>query len=223
VQEHARRGGLSRSLEARLGKFVDAETIKARVAQKAYRKKPLVNTQQLWQEYTAERDARRKLDETKRALIRAETIERIGAAKMDAANRRLTARLLFKGLARQANCFAINVALGHTIRAIYPHADQQYQDLAKQTRRLSWLDWLQAKAENGRADALEALRRARRSSPVPKSLTPANPIARYQPGVPGSSGYQSKVQSSRRWQGMPSAAMRQEFTSTIRIELLTKW
>ena len=173
------------ALEARLGKFVDAETIKARAAQKAYRKKPLVNPEQLWQEYTAERDARRKLDETKRALIRAETIERIGAAKKDAANRRFTARLLFKGLARKANCFAINVALGHTIRAIYRHADQQYQDLAKQTRQLSWLDWLQAKAENGRADALEALRRARRSSPVPKCLTPASQSRNTSPAPQG--------------------------------------
>jgi hypothetical protein len=162
------------ALETRLGKFVDAQTINARAAQKAYRKKPLVNTQQLWREYTAERDARRAIYESKHALIRAETIQRIGAAKKDAANRRFTARLLFKGFARKANCFAISVALGRTIRAIYRHADQQYKDLARETRQLSWLDWLQAKAENGRADVLEALRRARRSSPMPKCLTPAN-------------------------------------------------
>jgi len=162
------------ALEARLGKFVDAKSIKASAAQKAYGKKPLIDPEQLWQEYTAERDARRKLDETKRALIRAETIERIAAAKKDAASRRFAARLLFKGVARKANCFAINVALKQTIRAIYHHAKLQYQDLAGETRQLSWLDWLQAKAENGRADALEALRRARRSSPMPKCLAPAN-------------------------------------------------
>ena len=162
------------ALEARLGKFVDAESIKARAAQKAYGKKPLINPEQLWQEYTAERDARRKLDETERALIRAETIERTQAAKKDAANRRFAARLLFKGVARKANCFAINVALKQTIRAIYRHAKLQYQDLARETRQLSWLDWLQTKAENGRADTLEALRRARRSSPMPKCLVPAD-------------------------------------------------
>jgi hypothetical protein len=162
------------ALEARLGKFVDAESIKARAARKAYGKKPLINPEQLWQEYTAERDARRKLDETERALIRAETIERTQAAKKDAANRRFAARLLFKGVARKANCFAINVALKQTIRAIYRHAKLQYQDLARETRQLSWLDWLQTKAENGRTDTLEALRRARRSSPMRKCLVPAD-------------------------------------------------
>jgi hypothetical protein len=131
------------ALEARLGKFIDSQSIKTRAAQKAYRKKPLVNTQQLWREYTAERDARRAVYESKRALIRAEAVQRIGAAKKDAANRRFTARLLFKGFARKANCFAISVALGRTIRAIYRHADQQYKVLARETRQLSWLDWLQ--------------------------------------------------------------------------------
>jgi hypothetical protein len=164
------------ALEARLGKFVDAETVQTRAAQRAYRKKPLqrVNTEELWREYIAERDARRALYETKRAMIQAETGERIRVAKNDAANRRLSARLLFKGVARQANCFAINFALGRTIRAIYRHADQQQQNLALETRQLSWLDWLQAKAENGRADALQAFRSARRSAPIPKHLTPAN-------------------------------------------------
>jgi hypothetical protein len=107
-------------------------------------------------------------------LIRAEITERIRAAKKDASDKRFTARLLFKGFARKANCFAINFALGQTIRAIYRHADQQYKDLAQQTRQLSWLDWLQAKAADGRGDALQALRRARRSAPMPKTLTPAN-------------------------------------------------
>jgi hypothetical protein len=164
------------ALEARLGKFVDAETVQTRAAQKAYRKKPLerVNTEELWREYTAEREARRAVYEAKRALIRAETAERVRAAKNDAAKRRLAARLLFKGVARQANCFAINIALGRTIRAIYRHADRQYQTLALETRNLSWLDWLREKAQNGRDDALEALRRARRSSPMPKCLTPAD-------------------------------------------------
>jgi hypothetical protein len=164
------------TLEARLGKFVDAETIKAREAQIAYRKKPLrrARTQQLWTEYVGERDTRRDLKEAKLALIRAETAERIRAAKNDAANRRLTAKLLFKGVARQANCFAINIALRRTIRAIHRHADQQYRNLTQETRQLTWLDWLQAQAEKGRTDALEALRAARRSSPFPKSLIPAN-------------------------------------------------
>ena len=162
------------ALEARIGKFVDAETIKRKAAQKAYRKTPLVNAQQLWSEYTAERDALRELYEAKRALIRAETGERIRAAKKDAADRRFTARLLFKGFARKANCFAINIVLGRTIRAIYRHADQQYKNLAHQTRQLSWLDWLQLKAQNGRAEALEALRRARRPGSMPKCLTPVN-------------------------------------------------
>jgi hypothetical protein len=158
------------ALEARLGKFVDAETVKARAAQRAYRKKPRVNTEELWREYTAQRDARRALYEAKHALIRAETDERIRAAKNDAANRRLAARLLFKGVARQANCFAINVALKRTIRAIHRHADEQYRYLTQENRQLTWLDWLQAEAEKGRADALQALRAARRSSPFPKSL-----------------------------------------------------
>jgi len=163
------------ALEARLGKFVDAETIR-RKAQQAYKKKPLqrVKTQELWVEYTAERNTRRELHKAKRALIRAETSERIRVAKNDAANRRLTARLLFKGVARQANCFAINIALGRTIHAIHRHADDQYRHLAQKTRRLTWLDWLQAEAEKGRADALEALRATRRASPFPKTLIPVN-------------------------------------------------
>src|SRR5215472_18861238 len=101
-------------------------------------------------------------------------IFRIRAAKNDAANRRLAARLLFKGVARQANCFAINVALKRTIRAIHRHADEQYRHLTHENRQLTWLDWLQAEAEKGRADALQALRAARCSSPFPKSLVPVS-------------------------------------------------
>jgi hypothetical protein len=86
----------------------------------------------------------------------------------------LSARLLFKGVARQANCFAINFALGRTMRAIYRHADQQYQNPALETRQLSWLDWLQAQAKKGRADALQALRSTRRSAPIPTHLAPVN-------------------------------------------------
>jgi hypothetical protein len=162
------------ALEARLGRFVDAQTIHRQAAQRAYKNKPLqpVKTQELWTEYVAERNTRRAINDAKRALIRAETGERIRAAKNDAANRRLMARMLFKGVARQANCFAINIALGRTIRAIHRHADEQYRNLAQQTRQLSWLDWLQVQAENSRADALEALRAARRLSPFPKSLVP---------------------------------------------------
>src|SRR4029077_20973690 len=122
---------------------------KARAAQRAYRKKPRVNTEELWREYTAQRDVRRALYETKHALIRAETGERIRAAKNDAANRRLAARLLFKGVARQANCFAINVALKRTIRAIHRHADEQYRQLAQDNPQKTWLDWLQAEAKKG--------------------------------------------------------------------------
>src|SRR5262249_1190374 len=56
------------ALEARLGKFVDVETVKARAAQKAYRKRPRGNTEKLWRGYTAERDARRALYGTQRGL-----------------------------------------------------------------------------------------------------------------------------------------------------------
>ena len=181
------------ALEARLGKFVDAETVKARAAQRAYRKKPRVNTEELWREYTAQRDARRALYETKHVLIRAETAERIRAAKNDAANRRLAARLLFKGVARQANCFAINVALKRTIRAIHRHADEQYRHLTQENRQLTWLDWLQAEAEKGRADALQALRAARRSSPFPKSLVP---VSQARDNSPASHGAQVTKQGA---------------------------
>jgi hypothetical protein len=162
-------------LESRLGKFVDAGTIKAK-AQKAYEKKALhrVNTDQLWREYVAQRDARSALYQSKHALIRSETAERVRAAKNDASNRRLTAKLLFRGVARKANCFAINFALGRTLRAIYRDARQRYQNLTEETRQLSWLDWLQLEAEKGRSDALQALRAARRAPAIPNTLTPAN-------------------------------------------------
>jgi len=164
------------ALEARLGKFVDAQTIQ-RQAQRAYRKKPIqqrARTQQLWNEYKAERDTRRAINDAKRILIRTQTNERIRAAKNDAANQRLTARLLFRGVARQANCFAINIALGRTIRAIHQDAGEQYRKLGQETRQFTWLDWLQNRAAKGRTDALEALRSARRSNPFPKDLIPLN-------------------------------------------------
>jgi hypothetical protein len=162
-------------LESRLGKFVDAGTIKAK-AQKAYEKKALhrVNTDQLWREYVAQRDARSALYQSRHAFIRSETAERVRAAKNDASNRRLTAKLLFKGLARKANCFAINFALGRTLQAIYRDARQRYQNLTEETRQLSWLDWLQLEAEKGRSDALQALRAARRAPAIPNTLTPPN-------------------------------------------------
>jgi Relaxase/Mobilisation nuclease domain len=174
------------ALESRLGKFVDAEAIQAK-AEKAYTKTPLhrIDTQALWREYTAERDTRRALYTTRHAVIRAETAARIRAAKRDAAARRFDAKLLFKGFARKANCFAVNIALGRTIRDIYRHANQQRQALAHETRQSSWLDWLQCQAQNGRVDALQALRACRRSALAPKHLSPANQSRDNTPEPPG--------------------------------------
>src|SRR5262245_47232269 len=54
-----------------------------------------------------------------------------GFGQNDAANRRLAARLLFKGVARQANCFAINVALKRTILGVESfRADVPLRDVA---------------------------------------------------------------------------------------------
>jgi len=173
------------ALEARLGNFIDAAD-KAK-AKRAYEKKPIskVDTAQLWREYTVQREARSALYQARHALIRSEIAERVRAAKNDASMRRLTAKLLFKGFARKANCFAINVALGRTLRAIYRNARHQYRGLADQTRQSSWLDWLRAEAEKGRADALQALRAVRRAPATPNTLSPADHSLNASPASPG--------------------------------------
>ena len=49
----------------------------------------------------------------------------------------------------------------HRHRAVNAQIREKQRSLCDDTRQLSWIDWLQHQATNGRTDALEALRVAR--------------------------------------------------------------
>jgi hypothetical protein len=70
-------------------------------------------------------------------------------------------KMTLKGAGRRVAYGAVQSELRQAIGAVNARIREERRALCGNTRQLTWVDWLQQQAANGRNDALEALRVAR--------------------------------------------------------------
>jgi hypothetical protein len=151
------------ALEARLGTFIPAEYQQGREEQ-GYEKKPRfarVDTSGLWEEYQALRELHKTLRQAKLAGLSINRAEQFDAVKAAARAKRAVIKMTLKGAGRRIAYAAVQSELRQGIASVNARIREERRVLTSDTRQLSWVDWLQQQATNGRADALEALRVAR--------------------------------------------------------------
>ena len=66
--------------------------------------------------------------------------------------------MTMKGVGRRIAYAAVQTELRQTLQSIKRGTREQRRGLTDETRRMTWFDWLQEQAANGREDALLALR-----------------------------------------------------------------
>jgi hypothetical protein len=151
------------ALEARLGTFVASDHEQGREAQ-GYEKRPRfgrVDGSRLWEEYQAQRDLHKTLRQAKLAGLAVNRARQIESVKASARAKRSVIKMTLKGAGRRIAYAAVQSELCQRIRAVNARIREERRSLTSDTRQLSWIDWLQQQATNGRSDALEALRVAR--------------------------------------------------------------
>ena len=151
------------ALEARLGTFVAADYEQGREKQE-YEKRPRfarVDTSRLWEEYQAQRELHKTLRQAKLVSLAASRAQQIDGVKASARAKRSVIKMTLKGAGRRIAYVAVQNELRQGIRAVNARIREERRTLGRDTRQLSWVDWLQQQASNGRSDALEALRVAR--------------------------------------------------------------
>jgi hypothetical protein len=152
------------ALEARLGTFIPAEYQQGREEQ-WYEKRPRfgrVDTSRLWEEYQAQRELHKTLRQAKLAGLAVNRAQQIEAVKAAARAKRTVIKMTLKGAGRRIAYAAVQSELRQRIGAVNARIREERRALTTDTRQLSWVDWLQQQASGGRADALDALRVARR-------------------------------------------------------------
>ena len=165
---HVKASSISRhlgkpALEARLGTFIPAEYQQGREEQ-GYEKKPRfarIDTSRLWEEYQAQRELHKTLRQAKLAGLAINRAQQFDAVKAAARAKRAVIKMTLKGAGRRIAYAAVQSELRQGIAAVNARIREERRVLTSDTRQLSWVDWLQQQAANGRADALEALRVAR--------------------------------------------------------------
>jgi Relaxase/Mobilisation nuclease domain/Large polyvalent protein-associated domain 7 len=151
------------ALEARLGTFIPADYQQGREEQ-GYDKRPRfgrIDTSRLWEEYQAQRELHKTLRQAKLAGLAVNKAQQIEAVKAAARAKRAVIKMTLKGAGRRIAYAAVQSELRQGLRAVNGRIREERRALTSDTRQLSWVDWLQQQATNGRADALEALRVAR--------------------------------------------------------------
>jgi hypothetical protein len=151
------------ALEARLGTFIPAENQQGREVRE-YEKKPRfarVDTSRLWEEYQTQRELHKTLRQAKLADLAINRAQQLDAVKAAARAKRAVIKMTLKGSGRRIAYAAVQSELRQGIAAVNVRIREERRVLTSDTRQLSWVDWLQQQAANGRADALEALRVAR--------------------------------------------------------------
>jgi hypothetical protein len=151
------------ALEARLGTFVASEYQQGREEQ-GYEKRPRfarVDTSRLWEEYQAQRELHKTLRQAKLAGLAVNRAQQTEAVKASARAKRAVIKMTLKGAGRRIAYAAVQSELRQGIRAVNAQIREERRALGLDTQQLSWVDWLQQQASNGRSDALEALRVAR--------------------------------------------------------------
>ena len=151
------------ALEARLGTFVASDHEQGREEQ-GYEKRPRfarIDTSRLWEEYQAQRELHKTFRQAKLEGLALNRAQRIEAVKASARAKRSVIKMTLKGAGRRIAYAAVQSELRQGIRAVNARIREERRSLTSDTRQLSWVDWLQQQATNGRSDALEALRVAR--------------------------------------------------------------
>jgi hypothetical protein len=168
------------ALEARLGTFVAGDYQQGREEQ-GYEKRPRfrrVDTSRLWEEYQAQRELHKTLRQAKLAGLAVNKAQQIEAVKAAARAKRAVIEMTLKGAGRPIAYAAVQSELRQRLRAVNGRIHEERRALTSDTRQLSWVDWLQQQASNGRSDALEALRVARgrnQANTISASKTAATP------------------------------------------------
>ena len=132
--------------------------------EQGYEKRPRfarVDTSRLWEEYQAQRELHKTLRQAKLVSLAASRALQIDGIKAAARAKRSVIKMTLKGAGRRIAYAAVQSELRQGIRAVNARIREERRALTSDTRQLSWVDWLQQQASNGRSDALEALRVAR--------------------------------------------------------------
>jgi hypothetical protein len=119
------------------------------------------DTSRLWEEYQAQRELHKALRQAKLAGLAINRAQQFDAVKAAARAKRAVIKMTLKGAGRRIAYAAVQSELRQGIAAMNVRIREERRVLTSDTRQLSWVDWLQQQATNGRADALEALRVAR--------------------------------------------------------------
>jgi hypothetical protein len=140
----------------------------------------------LWEEYQAQRELHKTLRQAKLVGLAINRTQQFDAVKAAARAKRAVIKMTLKGAGRRIAYAAVQSELRQGIAAVNARIREERRVLTSDTRQLSWVDWLQQEATNGRADALEALRVARGrgqattisapgTAPAPSLDGPSNP------------------------------------------------
>ncbi len=180
-----------KALEARLGKFeISAEAQVKEGTERRYAPKPMptrVDTTELYSEYQAERNGKtdsralewKNAKEKKHRLIEdAKRASRLKRAAIKLATKGGAAKRLLYGL--------VSKSLKGEIAKINQEYMAERQAVFAKYRRYSWNDWLQEKARQGNANALDTLRaRQVRANLKGDTLSSDKAPANHSGAIPG--------------------------------------
>lgn len=150
------------AMEARLGAFQPPSNMQAKESpRRRYEKKPVcsrVDTTELYAEYQAEQRGNLEGRTAEWKVVREKKNRRIEAAKRAGRLKRATLKLTNGGLGKRVLYGLISKQLKAEIEKIKREYLAERRGIYEKYKRRAWNDWLKAKAEQGRGDALEALR-----------------------------------------------------------------
>lgn len=136
---------------------------------KYYQPKPLqktVDTSRLYERYQQQQANAASLHKEKWLKLRSQRDLLIERAKQETRSKRSIIKYVQAGqLGKKALHATVSLQFKATLETIKREYREAYAQLKTDTRRMAWLDWLAAEAQNGNAEALAALRaRSKRDS-----------------------------------------------------------
>ena len=149
-------------LEAKLGPFKESTLGGGSAGQtKQYEKRPVrsrVDTTELYAKYKADQQSSIANRAIQMAEARQRKSRQIEAAKRAAKTKRSAIRLLGKGVGKKLLYGLASQSLSRDFNRISEQYSRERQEINQRFQRQAWADWLQRKASEGNAEALEALR-----------------------------------------------------------------
>lgn len=148
------------ALEKRLGAYCPPNTPQIK-PNREYTLKPMpskVSTQQLWQSYLKEQEELKQFQSRELKQATANKKQQIESAKASSKINRVGIKFVKGRFAKNILYQSSFQSLQRKIQKINQEYEQKYQTIYGKHKRLSWHDWLKAKAQAGNADALDVLR-----------------------------------------------------------------